>query len=532
MNPSVFFRMLLIGLMTVLMACNAPDPAVPVPEKPPMASEEIDFQKGIVYASWRHGEYASSESDRTLTHSIKPLGVNWIAVVVTCYQQSISTARIQCEPETLTPTDADLAHVIKDAHRAGLRVMLKPHIDMAGKSKHWRGQIGVGMDETTWRSWFRNYTDFITHYATVARDNDADYFVVGTELVNTSSHSEEWRNIIKAVRSIYHGPLTYSAHHMDEEFTIDWWDALDAIGIDAYYPLAQEKHPTVAQIRSAWKPIVSRLDQLAKKWDRRIILTEVGYESMQGVNRTPWQTRGDKIEYEEQADSYQALFEAFSGRAWWQGVYWWVWTVKTASALNRGFTPSNKPAEDILRKNYGAVARPAAPPVLHPAQSEDNQLIIYRGALATDWEDWSWDSTAALTTSKEAEDEKTSISLTMHPWGAFSLHHPGLDTTPYQWLEFYVHTGKNTQLLVSFSDASDRELPRRIALPDPKYTEDGKPSAGRWQRVRIPIAEMAARNTTITRLNIKNNSDQHPPVFFIDEISLSGTPQSAGTPQR
>lgn len=542
MKPPVTLRMLIIWLMLGLFVsgCDSTTATAPVSSvtPPPVPDATLDpksaFQKGIVYASWWHGEYSSSESDKTLAQSIKPLGVNWISIVVTCYQQRISSAHIQCKPETYTPTDADLAHIIQDAHRSGLRVMLKPHIDLAGESKHWRGEIGSGTDEAAWQTWFKSYTAFITHYATIAQDNGADYFVVGTELVNTSYRTENWRSVIKTVRNIYHGPLTYSAHHLDEEFAIDWWDALDAIGIDAYYPLAQNEHPRVAQIKAAWVPIVSRLSQLSKKWARPVILTEVGYESIEGANRTPWQTRGHTIEYEEQADSYQALFEAFSGQAWWHGVYWWVWTVHTArdSALNHEFTACNKPAEDILRKNYGAQPHSPPPPILPSDEDQTDRLVIYHSALGTDWEDWSWDATIGLATSKNEQHEKTAIRILMNPWGALSLHHPGTDTTPYNGLEFYLYVGKNTErrFLVSLNDASDRELSPQISLPNPRYLEGGKFVADRWQKIRIPFADMGSANTTIARLNIKDDSGKHPLEFFIDEISLTGAAATQAEP--
>ncbi len=33
------------------------------------------------------------------------------------------------------------------------------------------------------------------------------------------------------------GPLLYAANHGNELF-VQWWDAVDIIGVDAYYPLA------------------------------------------------------------------------------------------------------------------------------------------------------------------------------------------------------------------------------------------------------------------------------------------------------
>ncbi|MDD4929799.1 MAG: hypothetical protein PHP85_11025 [Gallionella sp.] len=312
------------------------------------------FQKGIAYASWWHGEYSSAASDRTLTQSIVPLGVNWIAIVVTCYQEKIHSTRIQCTPESSTPTDADLIHVIQYAHRAGLRVMLKPHIDLSDDARHWRGEIGSGNNEAEWVAWFKSYSAFITHYAALAQNTEADYFVIGTELEGTTTRSGEWRKIIKAVRKNYNGPLTYAAHHLGEEFNINWWNALDAIGIDAYYPLTHTDHPTLAQITRAWTPIVSRLDKLSKKWGLPVILTEIGYESLVGTNRSPWQVKEHTIEFEEQANCYRAVFDAFQDQKWWRGVFWWVWTVKPTpgGSSSDDFTARGKPAEDVLMIHY------------------------------------------------------------------------------------------------------------------------------------------------------------------------------------
>lgn len=487
--------------------------------RPHLASMSA-FQEGIVYASWWHGEYASAESDQTLSEAIKATGANWISVVVTCYQENISSTRIQCKPESKTPTDADLAHVIGDAHRLGFRVMLKPHIDLDGDSTHWRGEIGSGSDEAAWAEWFGSYRDFITHYARVAEENGADYFVVGTELVNTTPRSEDWRKIVKAVRQIYHGPLTYAAHFIYGE-TIAWWDALDAIGIDAYYSLSSTDVPSPAQMRSAWQPVVIRLGALSKKWDRPVILTEIGYESLNGTSRTPWQASSREADYREQADCYQAAFEAFSGREWLHGMFWWVWTVKTASvsALNHDFSAHNKPAGHVLKLNYGGKLRPLLP-AHSTVKYRANDAIVFRDSLEKGWQDWSWDAKPSIARSNA---DNVGLRVEAAKQGALSLHHDGFDTASYRWLEFYIYVGKNTdpQFTISFNDGSDHEIPQKIDLPNAEYLEGGKFMVNQWQKIRVPLAQMGAENITITRLNIQNRSRQEQTVFF-DEIGFIG----------
>jgi len=316
-----------------------------------------EFQKGVVYTSWWRGEYSSPESDTTITSVIKPLGVNWISIVVTCYQDNTKSINISCKTDTKTPTDDDLVHVIQYVHNQGLKVMLKPHIDLSNDAGHWRGEIGIGNDEDASKAWFASYSEFIDHYALLAQNNKVDYFVIGTELIGTSQHIDQWRAVISQIRRLYNGPITYAAN-WGEVFDVKWWNDLDAIGVDAYYPLSRTNHPTVAQLKNTWKPIVTRLGQLSQQWNRPIIVTEIGYRSISGTNSTA-PTSTLTIDLQEQANYYQAMFEAFKSQAWWRGVFWWNWSTDPTQGgpADGNFTANNKPAENILRLNFGVSQR-------------------------------------------------------------------------------------------------------------------------------------------------------------------------------
>jgi hypothetical protein len=50
----------------------------------------------------------------------------------------------------------------------------------------------------------------------------------------------------------------------------------------------------------------------------------------------------------EQADCYEAAFEAWSKETtWMQGIFWWNWPVPAPG--DTGYTPRNRLAEDVLR---------------------------------------------------------------------------------------------------------------------------------------------------------------------------------------
>ena len=211
--------------------------------------EDEDFLKGVAYVSNSQGAYSSDASKTTLTELIKPLGVAWISVIPVCYQARPNKVDIECPQDEYRPDDVDVERVIDFAHQLGLKVMLTPHINLSDSSDSWRGEIGFGNNEAKWAQWFANYTNFITHYATLSEKHQVDYFVIGSEYEMASHREAEWRNVVDAVRNIYKGPVTYSANYGEEaEHIVQWWDALDAISIDAYYPLTENNDPTVEEL--------------------------------------------------------------------------------------------------------------------------------------------------------------------------------------------------------------------------------------------------------------------------------------------
>jgi hypothetical protein len=329
---------------------------LPLPAVSPAGPQPFpgDFQKGVVVESWWHDEFGSSNSDTTLTQIIQPLGANWVSLIVKCGADGTT---VTCDLTKSTATDADLAHAVKTAHHLGLKVMLKPHLDRTDTSAG-RDTINFGGDESRWQTWFTNYTTFITHYAALAQSLQIEYFVVGTELSGTVSRDADWRKVIAAVRQVYAGPLTYAGLNFRDETGVTWWDALDAIGIDAYYGLTLESDPGLTKLELGWTPYVTLLEGLASKWKKPIIFTEIGYLSVAGTNRSPsiWNIEG-ATDLQEQADCYRAIFEVFQGKSWWHGVFWWSYSIdpNQGGPADRTYSPHNKPAEQILRAYYGGV---------------------------------------------------------------------------------------------------------------------------------------------------------------------------------
>ena len=311
-------------------------------------------QNGIAFPAWYSGVYPSSGA-RTSLQNLASTGATWVQIVKTAYQPRYTSTSISWTGRA-TPTDADITSVVQQAHALGLKVLYKPHVDLSKDRRHWRGDIGRGFTTASqWTAWFASYRAFIDHEAVLAQQLGVDEFAVGTELLGTTTRTADWRAVVADVRARYGGPLTYAAAGGNEDLKIAWWDAVDIIGVDAYYELTTITNPSPSQLRSAWAPIVTSLASLASRWNKKIIFTEIGYRSVDGTNMHPWDytTRG-AVDLQEQADCYTAAFDAVAGQSWFAGIYWWSWdTNPSAGGTNdAGYTPWKKPAGDILNAKY------------------------------------------------------------------------------------------------------------------------------------------------------------------------------------
>ncbi len=339
----------------IFLTAIGPIPPSPFPPVSPRPFPP-GFQKGVAYETWYPGDFSSANSDRTLSQLIAPLGVNWLALIVKCVQADRTSTQIVCDPTGITPSDDDITHVVKVARKLGMRIMLKPHLDLLDP-RVGRQQINFGPDSAAWQVWFAEYTRVITHYAALAERLGVEYFVVGTELTGTIGEAGRWRDLIRQVRQVYTGPLTYAALNYIEDERITWWDALDAIGIDAYYPLTLTTQPTLTQLKIGWIPGVLQLEALSRRWNRPIIFTEIGYMSADGTNQVSgfWWL-DSPVDVQEQADCYQAALETFQDKPWLQGMFWWSWSVfpDQGGPSDKSYSIHNKPAEEVLRRFYRA----------------------------------------------------------------------------------------------------------------------------------------------------------------------------------
>lgn len=251
-------------------------------------------------------------------------------------------------------TKNGLLQYAKEFQKKEVKIMVKPQIWV------WRGEFTGLIEmqtEVQWQILEESYSAFILTYAKAAQEINAEIFCIGTELekfvLNRPSY---WQKLILEIRKVYHGKLTYAAN-WDEYKRVPFLADLDYIGIDAYFPLSDQKTPTVKELEIGWKPHKEEMMSIQKQYNKPILFTEFGYRSVDYNAKQPWfvdRFEGN-INLQAQVNGLQVLHNQFWNEEWFAGGFIWKWFHKheeVGGIENNRFTPQNKPAEELLRKLY------------------------------------------------------------------------------------------------------------------------------------------------------------------------------------
>lgn len=329
-------RRALLGVAAAVAACAVALPGV----------ANAEWQRGVNFTTYRPNAYAMPGTTTSLQR-VAADGNDSVEIVSTWYSQN-ATSNTIAPDSTRTPTDYSVLQAMQTAQSQGLAVVLKPHVNI--DSGTWRGAIHPSDPS----AWFTSYRNFIDHYADLAQQGGAKMFVIGDELktMSGSAYASKWKSIIADLRQRFSGKLTYAANY-NEYQNVSFWSALDYVGVDAYFGLSSSDDPSVADLVSAWssRGYIASLRNEAFATGKPVLFTEIGYRSAPDTSIHPgWWNTASVVDQAAQANAYEAAFEAFAGRGWFAGMYWWNWPAGLpADGNNSDYLPYLKPAESILQ---------------------------------------------------------------------------------------------------------------------------------------------------------------------------------------
>ncbi|HYO16986.1 MAG TPA: hypothetical protein VE685_27645, partial [Thermoanaerobaculia bacterium] len=331
------------------------------------ASVPKGFLKGVSFAMAIGLErgYHSPSIARPLAE-LESLGTNAVSLMPFASQPGPDRPELRFLNDSPgSETDIGLIHATRLSRARGLHVLYKPHIWVRHGS--WSGDIEMKTEED-WARWWHVYRRYVLHHAMLARWAGADSFCVGVELSKTIPREKDWRDLIDAVRTFFPGPLTYAANWYGDLEHVAFWDDLDFIGVDAYFPLSSSPQASRAELEKGARQIVDRFAATSRRWGKPILLTEVGFAAHRGAWVSPHEEGGEYSE-EDQALAYEVLFDALGRRPWLAGTF--VWKAFSSAGTDSGqradFQFMGRKAEGVVGRYYGGdgsapAGRPSPPP--------------------------------------------------------------------------------------------------------------------------------------------------------------------------
>lgn len=260
-------------------------------------------------------------------------------------------------------------------------------------------------------AWFESFKTFLDIYLPVARAGKVEEFTIGAELYSMTVGIEDqwiehphgfpgrWLELLKHVRSRVtpNTRIMYDINFTDDKVEgdsidefggemvrwryrlvdlaepdneeeaqiwrdlVEFWNSLDAIGIDMYRSLASAE----TELSSNPEILTTILEQTAQRYASQIdnilfdiesitgapkpvYLKEVGYRSVENGFINPFTYAGSgAVNVPHQLAAYQAMFNAFwnSGWTWLKGIILWDASIDPAKhgVFDNGFSPMGKP---------------------------------------------------------------------------------------------------------------------------------------------------------------------------------------------
>lgn len=303
------------------------------------------------------GRGYGTPSTGALLDYLERRGVNWVSITPFGRIWDLGSTEILMDFEApYEDNRAAVREVVRQAHARNMRVLVVPHLWV--ETEGWRGEIDPGSPEG-WIEYQESYRSFVMAWARDAAAAGADAFSIGVECKSWSGRfGRYWRSLIDEVRSVFGGLLTYSAN-WDEAENVLFWDQLDLVGINAFYPLADHDDATFEEYVNGALGARHDVAELASVLEMPVLFVEVGYTTRENAAVQPWLWPDDMnevvVDEREQARALLASFRAFLPNRWFAGFFVWRWYADLDDVSQEpewGFSPHGKLSARVLERVF------------------------------------------------------------------------------------------------------------------------------------------------------------------------------------
>jgi hypothetical protein len=356
-------------LLVAWLAIGARDRAGAQPAESVPAVGIRGVTVGPIESSQQPGVGYGTEASAAVLDELVRLGANWVSITPFGRLWDLDSTEIVRDFEA--PYDENrraVGRMVAQAKARGLRVLLVPHLWV--ETGGWRGEIELSTP-ARWDAYQASYRAFVLAWASDAARWGADAFSIGVECKSWSGRfGGYWTSLIRAIRGVFPGAVTYSAN-WDEAEDVLFWDQLDWIGINAFYPLSHEKGASTATYAARARDIADDLERQSRALGMPVVFLEVGYTSRLDAAVEPWlwpdTMQAVAVDEAEPARALAVLVGAMASRPWFRGFYLWRYYANLDDVSQEaawGFSPHGKLVSATLSQVFALrwAADPRPPP--------------------------------------------------------------------------------------------------------------------------------------------------------------------------
>lgn len=290
-------------------------------------------------------------------HDVKAFHADHAAVIPYGFMRDLNSPSIKynTDRQWWGERKEGVEKTIRLFHEEGVKVMLKPQLWI------WRGEYTghISLEtEEQWQQLEDSYRTFILDFAQIAASQNVALLCIATELDSfVEARPEYWKKLISEIREIYDGSLTYAAN-WDSYKRVSFWKDLDYIGIDAYFPVSDEKTPSLEVLKENWTRWKLEMETLSRKQNIPILFTEYGYISADYAGKEPWKSAAEGQEENQAAQRIllQGLYNNVWQEDWMAGGFLWKHFPEQFHHSERGFEKlfnvQKKLAAPIVKEAY------------------------------------------------------------------------------------------------------------------------------------------------------------------------------------
>lgn len=312
----LLINLLLFELVATLSFCKSAKP---------MESTPKDWNDQFHAHKWKGISFVSTNAIATLenfSNAKENSNCSWVSLMPFGFcEPKIKTIQFNHLWQWKGERSDGIAMYIDSAHASNLKVMLKPQIWFPNSFS------GDYKCRTTsdWENFEESYWQFLKEFSIVAEKKKVELLCIGTEWKTfIKERPMFWKQMIDSVKNYYTGPLTYAAN-WDNYQEIPFWEHLDYIGVDAYFPLTESAQPTEKELNDRFKNLAIELAEFSKNArDQQIIFTEYGWRSCAGMLNKPWLSGScENIDLSIQATIYKSFYYTIWNSNWLKGGFIW-----------------------------------------------------------------------------------------------------------------------------------------------------------------------------------------------------------------